>query len=186
MAQNEIEIRDALKANGETYNRLWKKAGFQLQPRDKNFSWTIALLRERLDPWEFTFLIASMHDGVSNNGGWVHGMHCFFDNQAGSDLYIPPDEIIDAWKAIGSAGTVRAIQTARKALKRLGHELFEDLTETEWEALEAEMNKAYGANDPDLELLFFAYAKRNQPPEPDDAGQPASALESKPEGKEKT
>ena len=183
MAQNEIEIRDARRANGETYDRLWKKAGFQ--PEDKDPKWTMALLRKRLDPWEFTFLVASMHDGVSDNGGWVHGMHCFFDEEPGSDLYLPPEEIIGAWKAIGSPGTVRAIQRAQSTLKRLGHERFDDLTETEWEALEAEMNKAYGEDEPSVELLFFTYAKQNQRVEQDGADQPATAPELKSEGKEK-
>lgn len=138
---------------------LWRKVG--VDPNKGNQSWSMEGLKSGLAPWEVHFLVAAMHKGVSDHGGWVHGLHVHFDDP-GSAAYTHPDQVLDAWHEVGSEAAARAVQFGLRRLFFLGYQRFEDMSAGEWEQLEDQMDRAYGENEPSLTVLLMEYAQRHQ------------------------
>ena len=92
--------------NCERYNALWEKV-----PREHRDTWTMPLLRIYLKPWEFNYLIASMHDGVTGNGGRVHGFCC---------VYADLEATISAWSEIGAVKIASCLSLLRERALALG------------------------------------------------------------------
>ncbi|RYZ65217.1 MAG: hypothetical protein EOP09_14635 [Proteobacteria bacterium] len=168
---------------GTTYDRLWKKAGSDVRWND---DWTYKSLRECLSDWEYKFLIAAMFDGVVSNGGLMHGMACFFDAEKGEDDRLTPDELIVAFKEIGSRNNACAIEAAVAALKKAKLSQFDEASGSDYEAIESAISKAYTTfKEHELEVLFYSYIQKKTRIEQAGADQPATRSESKSEGNQK-
>jgi len=149
------------KANGEneaTYNRLWKKAGFE----GEGVQWTVKGLEEKLEKWEFQFVMVSMFDGVANNGGLIHGLECFFDEAPESKLYIEPEKMLAAWKAVDCDYLLTAHGIASKELKRYGVAKYGLLSEEQEEELEETLDEAYEGGAEPFEVRLAKFAQQSQ------------------------
>lgn len=149
------KVRSCIKSICEG---LWRRVG--VDPYGASQSWSIELLRNGLESWEFNFLIAAMNARVRVKGGWVQALLVQFDDPE-SDVYLHPDELIAAWREIGSEATVRAIQFGLRRLFFLRYQKFEDLSQPEWDQLEAQMDEAFGQDQPDVNALLASYAERH-------------------------
>lgn len=136
--------------NGERYEALWEKI-----PREHRDDWTIALLRTHLQPWEFNFIIACMHDGVTGNGGQIHGFCCVYE-----DL----EATISAWSEIGAVKIARCLSLLRERALALGcvrddGSLPPDygLSEAHFDELEAYCDSLPYEDDLDVNRLLDAY-----------------------------
>lgn len=163
------EIRKAGDENQATYDRLWKKAGFDAP----GVRWTVKGLEAKLELWEFQFVMVSMFDGVANNGGLIHGLHCFFDEEPESDLYIEHSKMLEAWKATGCDYLIKAYGIGKKELKRYGVRKYELLSGEQEEELEETLDEAHDdleiKGEPfEVKLSQFAQARQKAPSSRDD------------------
>ncbi|MGJ8656268.1 MAG: hypothetical protein ACSHX6_07445 [Akkermansiaceae bacterium] len=111
-----ITISNARKANGETYDKIWKKVG------GNGTKWTYAKLEKKLSLQEYRFIVAIMFRSVGENGGFLHAMEGYRHERS-----FPG--VIEAWRDIGAEGQVRMIETAERQIDKLGlcyHELQEE------------------------------------------------------------
>ena len=154
------EDKRVREENLKTYNELWAKAGFD----GKHTDWTHGLLKDRLQTWEYYFLLASMFGGVSDNGGLVHGLHCYFDDADCIDVDPPAIDVLDCWKAIGCLDMIKAYEVGRSELKRRGVKRYDELSFEQEQEVEEALYKAleeFGkVNLYDVRLA--AYAAKNK------------------------
>ncbi len=154
------EDRKAEAENMKTYNRLWLKAGFD----GGRAGWSEKELKNQLKTWEYYFLLASMFEGVANNGGLVHGFHCYFDGDESSGHYVPVEDMLDCWRAIGCKSLIKAHEVGQHELKRFGVTNYEDLDLKREEELEDVLDKALAEVDDGepFEIRLADYARRNE------------------------
>lgn len=155
-------IRQAEKENSATRKRLVAQVGFD----DPNPTWNPTGWEQRLDPWEFHFMVSDSFDALCNQGGLIHAFHCFFDHPEGSSAYIEESKVLASWAALQSSELPKLYQLARQEMARYGRELFDDLEPEEEEELEEILDEAWIGGGVSIEVRLAEFARANQSGKP--------------------
>jgi hypothetical protein len=149
----------ASKAVREQYEALWSKMGVGVAGFEP---WTYQELRQKLEPWEYRFLVASMFEGVVGNGGYTHGLGCFFDHEPGDTNQVSPEELLEILRDIGATNMIAAIEAGRAELKKTGLKRYEEMDEEQCKKLDAIAEGIYGFDkmDKDWNMLLYAYMQK--------------------------
>jgi len=134
------------KTNGKIYDQLWQKI--------PETDWNLDLLKKRLTPHEFDFLVVSMYYGVRSNGGSFHALTCF-ENEL--------TEYIAACKRVKAVKTATTLEWGQKRLLELRASKAPAEEKTAIEAkLEMEYEELDEENDEELDVLLNAHVKTAQ------------------------
>jgi hypothetical protein len=150
-------IRQSETENAVTRNRLSAKSGLD----DEDSTWSPAKWEERLEAWEFHYMVSDSFDALCNQGGLIHAFHCFFDNPANSDAFIDESKVMASWTALESSELPKLYRMAKEELQRFGRDSFDDLEPEEEEELEEFLDEAWIGGGTPIEIRLAEYAKNN-------------------------
>lgn len=156
-------MREANAENWRTVKELTAKAGVL----DDGSNWSPKLLKDGLETWEYYFMLASGFDALANNGGLVHGLHCYFDEEPGTEHYVPKEDMLACWEATGCGFLVQAQELGRRELNRYGVKRYDSLTLEQEEEVEEILDDALDKYDEPpgiqpFEIRWAAYARKHR------------------------